>query len=67
MIPRQNTPAQPGRDLLGLPLRPRELLRRPRLSLLVRVVGPVQRREALEVRGRPGVDGLLDYLAEGDT
>lgn len=62
MIAGQDALAQPGGGLLGAPFRARQRLLRRRLRLLVRVVRAVERGEALEVRGRPGVLALEEFV-----
>lgn len=68
VVPREDAPAQVCSRLLGGPLRHGQRLGGPRLGLLVRVVGPVQGREALEVGRGPGVlplEQLVDLALRG--
>jgi len=62
MIARQYTLAQLGSGLFGPAFRARQRLLRRRLRLLVGVVRAVQRGEALEIRGAPGVLALQELV-----
>lgn len=62
MVPRQDALAQPLPRLLRLALHAVQLRLRLRLRLLVGVVGPVQRGEALQVQGRPRVLALQQLV-----